>query len=422
MQTKPGAAEALYEVELTTFTYGGEVIGRLPDGRAVFVPFALPGEKVRLRLVEEKRSHARAELVEVLRPAAQRQAPACVHFGLCGGCHYQHMPYAEQLAAKTEILRDQLVRIGRLEDPPVQPAVACPHPYGYRNHVQFHLTAQGRLGYYPVGTGDVFAIQECHLPEGPLQDLWPQLDFEALPEIERIGLRLGAGEDIQLVLEGREGELPEFSVEDLSISAVHLSTDSCVVLAGSEFVTMQILDRPFRVSAGSFFQVNSEMAEAMVKHVLESVPGYVSLDPQITLLDVYCGVGLFSAFLAPHVGRLIGIEAAASAVEDFAVNLDEFENVEIYEDAAENVLAQIAVQPDIILVDPPRSGLEKSALGHILRIKPRLLVYVSCDPATLGRDARRLVEGGYRLEIITPFDLFPQTYHIESISFWTPTA
>jgi 23S rRNA (uracil1939-C5)-methyltransferase len=420
MQTKSGPAKAYYEVELTTFTYGGEVMGRLPDGRAVFVPFALPGEQVRLRLVEEKRSHARAELVEVLRPSVQRQPPKCVHFSLCGGCHYQHIPYEAQLSAKTEILRDQLSRIGRLEDPPLQPAVACPHPYGYRNHVQFHLTAQGHLGYYPALPGEVFAIQECHLPEGPLQDLWQRLDFEAMPEIERIGLRLGASEDLQLILESQAGEIPEFSVEDLSISAVHLSSESSVVLAGSEFVIMEVLGRPFRLSAGSFFQVNTEMAEAMVRHVLGHIPDFVRLDAQTTLLDVYCGVGLFSAFLAQRVGRLIGIEAAPSAVEDFAANLDEFENVELYQDAAENVLAQIAVQADIILVDPPRSGLEKGALENILRLKPRLLVYVSCDPATLGRDVRRLTDGGYQMKSITPFDMFPQTYHIESISYWTP--
>ena len=422
MQTKPGTGQGFYEVELTTFTYGGEVMGHLPDGRAVFVPFALPGEKVRVRLVEEKRNHAHAELVEVLRPSAQRRPPMCVHFGLCGGCHYQHMPYEAQLAAKTEILRDQLSRIGRLENPPVQPAVVCSRPYRYRNYVQFHLTADGRLGYYPALPGEVFAIQECHLPQGPLIELWPQLDFEAMPEIERIGLRLGAGEDIQLILESQEAQVPEFSVEDLSVSAVHLNADSCVVLAGSEFVIMEVLGRPFRVSAGSFFQVNSEMAEAMVKHVLERVPEFLSLDQQTTLLDVYCGVGLFSAFLAPRVGRLIGIEAAPSAAEDFTANLDEFDDVELYEDAAQNVLAQIAVQPDVILVDPPRSGLEKGALDNLLRFKPRLIVYVSCDPATLGRDARRLAEGGYRLETVTPFDLFPQTYHIESISFWVPAA
>jgi 23S rRNA (uracil1939-C5)-methyltransferase len=420
MQKRSGAGQRFYEVDLTTFTYGGEVMGRLPDGRAVFVPFALPGEKVRVRLVDEKRNYAHAELVEVLQPATQRQPPVCVHFGLCGGCHYQHMPYEAQLAAKTGILRDQLRRIGRLESPPIQPAVACSHPYRYRNHVQFHLTEAGRLGYYPALPGKVFPIQECHLPEGPLQEIWPQLEFDALPEIERVGLRMGAGEDIQLTLESREPQAPEFAVEDLSISAVHLSADSTVVLAGSQFVVMEVLDRPFRVSAGSFFQVNTEMAEVMVKHVLERVPNFLNLDRHITLLDMYCGVGLFSAFLAPHVGRLIGIEAAPSAADDFSVNLDEFENVEIYEDVAENVLAQLNVQPDVILVDPPRSGLEKGVRENITRLKPRLLVYVSCDPATLSRDARRLVEAGYRLETITPFDLFPQTYHIESISFWVP--
>jgi 23S rRNA (uracil1939-C5)-methyltransferase len=328
MQPSSIDSNAFYEIELTTFAYGGATMGRLSDGKAVFVPFALPGEKARVRLVEEKRNHARAELVEVLRPSAQRRAPACIHFGLCGGCHYQHMPYEAQLVAKTEILRDQLMRIGRLKDPPVQPAVACPHPYSYRNHVQFHLTVEGLLGYYPAmpavsSGGEVFAIQECHLPEAPLQDLWPQLEFEAMPEIERIGLRLGSGEQIQLILEGQGSELPEFSVEDLSISAVHLSEGSSVVLAGSEFVIMQVLDRLFRVSAGSFFQVNTEMAESLVRYMLEKLPDFVNLDSQTTLLDAYCGVGLFSAFLAPRVGRLIAIEAAPNAVEDFIINLDE---------------------------------------------------------------------------------------------------
>ena len=133
--------EKIYEVELTSFAYGGESIGRLPDGRAVFVPFTIPGEKARLELVEEKRGFARARLLEVLEPAAERIPPRCVHFGLCGGCHYQHLPYPAQLAAKTTILRDQLERIGGLKAPVIQPAVASPQEYQYRNHVQFHLTS-----------------------------------------------------------------------------------------------------------------------------------------------------------------------------------------------------------------------------------------------------------------------------------------
>jgi 23S rRNA (uracil1939-C5)-methyltransferase len=140
------------------------------------------------------------------------------------------------------------------------------------------------------------------------------------------------------------------------------------------------------------------------------------------VLDVYCGVGLFSAFLAPLVSRLVGVESSASAVEDFVANLDEFDNVEIYEALAEQALPQLTLNPNVILVDPPRAGLEKAVLDSILNYFPKVLVYVSCDPATLARDARRLRKGGYRMQEITPFDLFPQTFHIESMSFWTPAA
>ena len=152
----------------------------------------------------------------------------------------------------------------------------------------------------------------------------------------------------------------------------------------------------------------------MVGHVLD----LLSLKPEMTALDVYCGVGLFSAFLSPHVGQLVGVESSSSACDDFVENLDEFDNVTLYEGTAEEIVPALDLRPDIVLVDPPRSGLDPQALDGLLEIKPPHLVYVSCDPATLARDASRLVAGGYRLQQITPFDLFPQTYHIESISFW----
>jgi 23S rRNA (uracil1939-C5)-methyltransferase len=136
------------------------------------------------------------------------------------------------------------------------------------------------------------------------------------------------------------------------------------------------------------------------------------------LLDVYCGVGLFSAFLAPNCGRVIGIESSESACEDFAVNLDEFDNVELYEGEAEAVIPHLEAKPDIVLVDPPRAGLDKAVVDGILKLSPRIIAYVSCDPSTLARDAARLVNGGYRLKDVTPFDMFPQTYHIESVSLF----
>lgn len=407
-------AERVFEVELSTFAYGGEVLGRLPDGRAVFVPFALPGERVRVHLVEEKQRYARAELLEVLEASPERSSPLCTHFGVCGGCHYQHMPYQKQLEAKAEILRDQLQRIGKISDPPIKPTVASPRDYYYRNHIQFHLTEGGRLGFHEALSKQVFSIQECHLPVDSINEVWPRLEVEPIPGLQRVNLRSGSDEDVLVVLESEDALLPEFSVEELPVSVAHLGPAGTQVLAGSDHVVMEVWGRLFRASAGSFFQVNTPMAEKMVEHLLT----YLSPEPNDTVLDVYAGVGLFSAFLAPKVERLFAIEAASIACDDFVVNLEEFDNVDLYEGKAEEIVPILGIQPRVIIVDPPRSGIDKIALDGIIDLGPEVLAYVSCDPATLGRDAKRLTAGGYQLIQVTPFDLFPQTYHIESVSFW----
>lgn len=401
------------EINLTTLAYGGEALGRLPDGRAVFVPFALPGERVRVRVVEEKARYLRADLVEVLSPSPQRVEPRCAHYGLCGGCHLQHLSYEGQLAAKRDILGDQLRRLAGFDNPPVRETVAS-QPWEYRNHVQFHLTPEGKLGYHPLRAGEVFPIRECHLPQPLISQVWPQLEFEGLPGVERVGLRQGDDCDLQLILESSELLPPEISIEDLDISVAHVSPAGSLVLAGSPATALTVLGRPFQVSAGSFFQVNSSMAEKMVNHVLEEA----RLPAGAVVLDVYCGVGLFSAFLAPHAQRLIGIEASPQACDDFVVNLDEFDHVELYQAPAEAVLPALQVTPDLVLVDPPRSGLGRHVLQALLGLSAPLMVYVSCDPATLARDAKHLKQGGYQLQQVTPFDMFPQTYHIESISIW----
>ena len=389
-------------------------MGRLPDGRAAFIPFALHGELVRVRTVEEKRGHVRAELLEVLEPAPCRTMPRCPHYTICGGCHYQHLDYPAQLVAKTGILGEQLRRIGGLADIPIQPAVASPLPWNYRNHVQFHLTPEGRLGFQRAGSERVVPILECHLPEETINQIWPQIELEPLPGVERVSLRAGADGELLLVLESSDPQPVEFSVEELPVSAVHIGPGGTLVLAGSDALLMDVLGRSFRVSAASFFQVNTFQAEAMVRHVLQ----VVGTGPLDTVLDVYCGVGLFSAFLAPRAKRLVGIEVSATAGEDFADNLDEYDNVELYEAEAETVLGSVNFQPELILVDPPRSGLGQATLDGLLAQQAPRLIYISCDPATLARDARRLTAGGYRLVQVTPFDLFPQTYHIESISVW----
>jgi 23S rRNA (uracil1939-C5)-methyltransferase len=412
---RPGSGQA-FDIHLEKLTYGGDAIGRLNDGRAVFVPFGLPGERVRVRLVEQKKNFARAELLEVLEPSPERITARCKHFGECGGCHYQHMPYETQLSAKTEILRDQLQRIGKIENPPVRPMVACPDPWNYRNHIQFHLSEDGNLGFVRAETRPgraILEISECHLPEPLINSTWPQLEFEPGAPIERVSLRAGVEEDLMLILESEYPEAPELELE-AGISVVHLTDEDALVMAGEDHVFMQVRERGFHVSAGSFFQVNTVMAEKMVGHLLEKLPL-----PAKTILDVYCGVGLFSAFLAPNCERLIGIESSTSACEDFTANLDGFDHVELYEGMAEEVIPHLEVGQPIVLIDPPRAGVDKRALDGIRQLAPQVIAYVSCDPSTLARDAARLVAGGYRLIEVTPFDLFPQTYHIESISIFT---
>ena len=402
------------DVRIDHLAYGGDALGRMADGRVVFVPYALPGELVQLRLVEDKPRHARAELVMVLEASADRVVPRCQHFTTCGGCHYQQMNYPTQLTAKATILREQLERIGGLKDIPPVGVEAAPEPWYYRNHIQFHLTHEGKLGFQKAHSNQPFAIRECHLPKVAINQLWPQIEIEPMPGLERVSLRLGADEDMMLILESSDPQPLDFSIEDLAISIVQVGPTGSLVLAGSDHIVMEVLGRHFKVSASSFFQVYTLQTQAMVKYLTE----HLSLSENMTILDVYSGVGLFSAFLAPNVKRLVGIEVSPDACEDFTTNLDEFENVDLYEASAEEVLGSIIFNPDIIIMDPPRSGLEGKTVEGILAQGAEQLAYVSCDPATMARDAKKLAAGGYSLMEVTLIDMFPQTYHIESISYW----
>jgi 23S rRNA (uracil1939-C5)-methyltransferase len=402
-----------FEVELTNLIYGGDCMGRLADGRAVFVPFTLPGERVRLRVVEEKQNFIRAELVELLIPSKDRITPLCPHFSKCGGCHYQHMNYSKQLEYKESILAEQLERIGGIKNPPVQPINASPEVWNYRNTIQFHLDAAGKVGFLIAGSHQVLAIEECFLPQKEINDLWPLLDLEPVPGLERIELRAGAADDLMLVLKSSAEVPPEFS-SDIPLSVVHIGKAGEIILAGNGYVVNMVAGKTFSISAGSFFQVNTSQAEAMVKHLLQELP----LRSTDKVLDVYCGVGLFSAHLAERVAHCTGVELSPTACTDFVVNLDLFDNVDLYEGAAETILPELTLNPEIVIVDPPRSGLDRRVLDALVKMQPDTLAYVSCDPATLARDTRRLVGAGYHLEKVTAFDLFPQTFHMETVALF----
>jgi len=404
-----------YPVTPDKFVYGGETLGRLPDGRAVFIPYTVPGEEVLIRLTEDKKRYARGEVVQIQSPGEIRTEPRCRHYGVCGGCHYQHLEYEDQLTIKENVLRDQLTRIGKCEDPTVRPTVPSPQPWYYRNQVGFQISPRGELGFIAQGSSsEVMPVEECHLLDEVLQVVWPTLNVEAIPGLDRVFIRSGEGDlDALLVLESSDPQPVEFAV-DYPISVVHRGPGGQLVLSGDEFTVVGVHGYPFVVSAGSFFQVNLGMAEKLIDYLLDELP----LSEEAVVLDVYCGVGLFSVFLAPYVKKLIGIEASPSAAEDFMYNLGEFENVELYPARAEEVLPALDLKPEIVLVDPPRGGISGEALDAITALEPECLCYVSCDPATLGRDVRRLQNHGYHLQHSTPFDMFPQTYHLESVNLF----
>jgi 23S rRNA (uracil1939-C5)-methyltransferase len=409
-------------VEFLQLVHGGDAMGRLPDGRALFVPYVLPGERAAIRLTEQKKGFARGALVDLLQASPERITDPSAADGSCAGCDYMHMAYPAQLRAKAAILRDQLQRIAGIPEPPVGDTVPSPLEWNYRNTVQFHLDSAGRLGFQAPGSHRVIPIQDCRLCDPVINEALPLLDFSGMASegegLARVQIRAGAEGDLLMVLESANPAPPEMNVE-MPINIVFagpggLEENAPLVLSGDDHLVMEALGRHYRVSAGSFFQVNTRQAENMARHLLEHLP----LQSTVRLLEVYAGVGLFSALLAPHVSELAAVESAPSAVEDFAANLDEFDTVALYDGLAEEVLPALDLHPDLVLVDPPRAGLALPALDALAAARAPFLAYISCDPATLARDAKRLLAAGYRLVRATPFDMFPQTHHIESISFF----
>lgn len=402
-----------YTIEINALVYEGYGLGRLPDGKAVFVPFVLPGEEVHIKIREDKKRFAFGELIEVIKESEDRVAPKCSHYGKCGGCHYQHIPYDLQLKYKRDIFREQLQRMGGLEEPSVDKVTPCGQEWNYRNSLQFHLTPNGELAFMDAYQADAFKVEECFLPMEEISKIWPLLTFEKDNHIRRIEIRQNEMNDVLLKLDGTQAAIPEIEITS-SISTVHSSSNEQIVIAGEDHLVLSLAGKDFRVSAGSFFQTNFSGAKALVDVVLEMADGLHG-----TLLDLYCGVGLFSAFLADAFDQIIGIEASSSACEDFAENLDRYEHISLYEGTVEKVLPGLDITPDCAVVDPPRKGIDRFALDALVEKKPPVIIYVSCNPATLARDVKRLMRSGYTLARSILVDMFPQTYHIESVNYLT---
>ena len=399
------------EVSVEHLAYGGDGIARLPDGRMIFIPSVISGERVSVSIVEEKQKYIRGEVQHIIVPAEQRVAAPCPHFGICGGCQYQHIRYDAQVEYKRQILLEQLQRIGHLEFKGEVEVFASDLPYGYRNVMQFHPLPDGKLGLMKRNSNEVFEIEDCLLPEQLIRDSWKTLVIEPESGITRVELRQNCDEELMIVLEGEGGEMPKISI-DLPANVIHRNANENIVLSGEEALVLPVKDIPFHLSAGSFFQVNDGMAEKMVSYLLSIVK---EKNPH-TVLDLYAGVGLFSRFLAPLAQKLIAVESSPQACADFAVNLDEFQHVSLYQGMVEEVLPALQVKAELAVCDPPRAGLHEHVIKALVNCGVRTLFYISCDPATLARDLQRLSEKGFAVEKIALFDMFPQTYHMETVA------
>jgi 23S rRNA (uracil1939-C5)-methyltransferase len=407
-------------LSLSDMAYGGEAVGRF-EGKAIFVPYAISGETVRVQVVTDKGRFARARLLDILTPSPHRVSPPCPHFGVCGGCHWQHVEYQAQLEYKRSIVLSQLQRIAGLADAPVRPMLGMDNPWHYRNHVQFSVSEDGGLGFMATGSHRVVPIERCLLLHALLEELHDSLDME-LPGLRRLTLRAGVNTGERMtILEMAEDQPPDIEV-DLPISFVLLLSDGTpVTLLGSSYIHERLAGRMYRVSAPSFFQVNTQQAEQLVSMVRT----YLNATADNTILDAYCGVGTFALELAKTASQVIGIEGSAAALADAVANAASVDNVRfVHGPVAENLrMLELAprgateyLKAPLAVLDPPREGVGQEVVAALARLAVQRIVYVSCDPATLARDIKGMLAAGYTLREVQPVDMFPQTYHIESVA------
>ena len=444
--------------------YGGDGLARLPadargKGKAVFVPFVLAGEKIEAALTEEKPGFARAQASAIVQPAPQRVSAPCPHFGRCGGCHYQHTTYQHQLEIKREILLENLRRIAKLElqcEIEVHPSP----PWNYRNRsrLQVRTLPTFAAGYFKFASHDLLPVEECPI-SSPLINrgiaaLWKSgragRAVEGVREVEFFAGSDSEGNETKLLLEflcapeARRAAVRAWAEElCAAMPAIAGVAAFCepqkgvqepLVAVGTSELTYQKKDAAYRVSAGAFFQTNRFMIDELVRIVTGGARGELAL-------DLYAGVGLFSTALACSIRHIVSVESSQTAAKDLQYNLPV--NAKAVHAATEHYLAGLGVkgragpggqdgavqygavgegavlpqlfQPDVVVVDPPRGGLGDRVARLVAGAGAPRLTYVSCDPATLARDLVPLQSAGYRVDQAHLVDLFPQTYHLESV-------
>ncbi|MGD0295831.1 MAG: class I SAM-dependent RNA methyltransferase [Bryobacteraceae bacterium] len=362
--------------------YGGDGLSRL-ESKVVFTPYVLPGEKVRAEVDRIKNDLWRGRLLEVLEPSPNRVPAPCQYFQRCGGCHYQHANYAFQVDQKRTILREALQRVGKIEFDGEIEAITD-EPWNYRNRVQLHIQ-EGAIGYFEHGSHKLCAIDQCPIVSPALN--------AAIAKLEGNLGRLSA--TVELFTNETEMQV---NVQDRVPQSIYRVFESLGTSTPIDY-------DGFRVSRNSFFQVNRFLIHQLVDCAIGEADGEFAV-------DLYAGVGLFAARLAERFKKVAAVESSGSAFRDLEHNA---KGIAAENKTSEEYLTTLTEKPDLILADPPRAGLGKHAVKELARIQAPRLTIVSCDPATLARDLQGLLAAAYRIEKITLVDLFPQTFHIETV-------
>ncbi len=416
-----------YEVQLTGLTREGDAVGQviacLPDGEApaaepdesapqvIHVPGGIPGERVIVSVEEmpprrgrrgrrRRPLPPRVTLLDVLERSPWRVDAPCPHFGVCGGCQFQHIDYTRQLEIKREMVVDLLRAEGGFAEPLVLPTLACAVPWRYRNQMRFSVNREGQVGLTARGSRRLIPLDECPIAH-PFINQALRIVAERPQPRPQVQVRCGANTG-QLLLQPAPAPEVRAQLEAAGLEAREADMEE--ELAGARF-----LIRP-----SSFFQTNTAQAEQMAALVMRGL----ALDPQMTVADAYCGVGTFALLLARQARRVIGIEESASAVRDALWNVREAANVQILQGKTELLLPTLAETIDGLVLDPPRQGCQRLVLDALAERRIARVVYVSCDPATLARDLKYLcaTTAAYALVEVQPLDMFPQTAHIECVA------
>lgn len=387
-----------FEVTVEKLVYGGGGLARV-DGRVVLAPFVLPGERARVRAAREKPGLVHAGLVEVVTPAPERVAAPCPVFGRCGGCHYQHATYDYQVEAKCGILVEELRRLGKLE-PPEEIAVVTGEPWGYRNRAQLHVEP-GRIGYREARSHKLCAIERCPVASPKLNET-----IAALAAMARDPRWPKFVRSIEIFSDERQVQL---NVTESDRPVARRFFDWCAESIPGMVENALDYEGRFRVGRNSFFQVNRFLLDSLTDAATGGAAGERAL-------DLYAGVGLFSLALAKSFGSVTAVESGSGATRDLRFNAERAgAAVDAVQSTTETYLETLEQAPDFILLDPPRAGLGKEVVKRLAELRAPKIAIVSCDPATLARDLSGLAAAGYRVEKMTLVDLFPQTFHLETV-------